>query len=118
MHSEFYVIGQETADVINETKQNGGRVIAVGTTANRVLETVADESGFVKAQTGWTDIFIYPGYRFKCIDALITNFHLPESTLIMLVSAFAGREFVNAAVPNGGGGTVSVFQLRYSMFIF
>ncbi len=110
MHSEFYVIGQETADVINETKQNGGRVIAVGTTANRVLETVADESGFVKAQTGWTDIFIYPGYRFKCIDALITNFHLPESTLIMLVSAFCGPRVCDAGVPNSGGGTVSVFS--------
>lgn len=118
MHSEFYVIGQETADVINETKQNGGRVIAVGTTANRVLETVADESGFVKAQTGWTDIFIYPGYRFKCVDALITNFHLPESTLIMLVSAFAGREFVMRAYQTAVEERYRFFSFGDSMFIF
>lgn len=94
MHAEFYILPEDAAQTINETKRSGGRVVAVGTTSNRVLETVADEQGMVRAQTGWTDIFIYPGYRFKCVDALITNFHLPESTLIMLVSAFAGREHV------------------------
>lgn len=94
MHSEFCIISQETADIINETKKNSGRVIAVGTTSCRTLESFADENGYIKAGSGWTDIFIYPGYRFRCIDALVTNFHLPESTLIMLVSALAGRENV------------------------
>lgn len=94
MHSEFYTIDEKTANTINETKKSGGKVFCVGTTSNRVLETVSDENGFVKAATGWTDIFIYPGYRFKCADALITNFHLPESTLIMLVSAFAGKDSI------------------------
>ena len=92
MHSEFCMIPQETADAINETKANGGRVIAVGTTSCRTLESFAEEDGFMSAKSGWTKIFIYPGYKFKCIDALITNFHLPESTLIMLISAFAGRD--------------------------
>ena len=92
MHSEFCIVSQETADAINSTKDSGGRVIAVGTTSCRTLESFADENGRMKAASGWTDIFIYPGYRFKCIDALVTNFHLPESTLIMLVSALAGRE--------------------------
>lgn len=94
MHSEFYVMDDKAANIINETKKRGGRVISVGTTSNRVVETIADENGFVLPKTGWTDIFIYPGYKFKCVDALITNFHLPESTLIMLVSAFAGKENV------------------------
>ena len=94
MHSEFCVIPPETADLINATRQNGGRVVAVGTTSCRTLESFADEDGHLEAASGWTNIFIYPGYRFKCIDALITNFHLPESTLIMLVSALAGREHV------------------------
>ncbi len=92
MHSEFYALSAGAAKDINDTKKAGGRIVAVGTTAGRVLETVADANGHVCEQSGWTDIFIYPGYRFKCTDALITNFHLPESTLIMLVSAFAGRE--------------------------
>ena len=92
MHSEFCVISRETADSVNETKRNGGRVIAVGTTSCRTLESFAAEDGHLEPASGWTDIFIYPGYRFKCIDALVTNFHLPESTLIMLVSALAGRE--------------------------
>lgn len=104
MHSEFCMIPQETADIVNETKKNGGRIISVGTTSCRTLESFAEEDGTLKASSGWTDIFIYPGYRFKCIDALITNFHLPESTLIMLVSALAGRENVlnayKAAVEN------------------
>ena len=94
MHSEFCIITPETAETINSTKQEGGRVIAVGTTSCRTLESFADEDGLIQAGSRWTDIFIYPGYRFKCIDALITNFHLPESTLIMLVSALAGRESV------------------------
>ncbi len=94
MHSEFYVIEQDACDKINTAKENGKRVICVGTTSNRVVETVADENGRLAPQTGWTDIFIYPGYKFKCVDALITNFHLPESTLIMLVSAFAGKDSI------------------------
>ena len=94
MHSEFCMVPQATADLINETKQNGGRIVAVGTTSCRTLESFALEDGHLEASSGWTNIFIYPGYRFKCIDALITNFHLPESTLIMLVSALAGREHV------------------------
>lgn len=94
MHSEYYEISQEAADVINRTKEEGHRVIAVGTTSTRTLESASDENGFLKACSGWTDIFIYPGYSFRVIDALITNFHLPESTLIMLVSAFAGKESV------------------------
>lgn len=94
MHSEYYEITEETARIINETKKNGGRVICVGTTSTRVVESASDENGCLKATTGYTNIFIYPGYRFKCLDALITNFHLPKSTLIMLVSALAGREHV------------------------
>ena len=97
MHSEFYIMPDETADVINRTKAEGGRVIAVGTTSCRTLESCADSEGRVTASSGFTDIFIYPGYSFKCLDALITNFHLPESTLIMLVSALAGRENIMSA---------------------
>ena len=97
MHSEHFYIKQEDADKINQAKQNGKRVIAVGTTSCRVLETIADEKGMVKPTEGDTQIFIYPGYRFKCLDALITNFHLPESTLLMLVSALAGREYIMKA---------------------
>lgn len=92
MHSEHYMMPEETAKLINETKKNGGRVFAVGTTCCRTLESVAKKCGEIRADDDWTDIFIYPGYEFKCIDALITNFHLPESTLIMLVSAFCGYE--------------------------
>ena len=92
MHTEYYVIDEENAEKINKAKREGRRVIAVGTTSVRTLETVADEEGFVKAQSGDTSIFIYPPYRFKCVEGLITNFHLPESTLVMLVSAFASRE--------------------------
>ena len=94
MHSEFYMVSQEAADKINNAKKNGGRIISVGTTSTRTLEAASDENGMLKECSGWTDIFIYPGYRFKILDALITNFHLPESTLVMLVSAFAGREHV------------------------
>lgn len=92
MHSEHYWLPKETAEIINETKKKGGRVVAVGTTSCRTLEAVGTEKGKIEESEGWTDIFIYPGYKFKCIDALITNFHLPESTLIMLVSAFCGYE--------------------------
>ena len=92
MHSEFYIVEQEEADKINTAKKRGNRIISVGTTSTRTLESVADENGIVKAGSGWTDIFIYPGYEFKVIDCLITNFHLPESTLLMLVSAFSTRE--------------------------
>lgn len=94
MHSEFYQVDKEAADIINKTKADGGRVIAVGTTSTRTLESVADENGHIPVKSGWTEIFIYPGYKFKAIDCLITNFHLPESTLVMLVSALAGRENV------------------------
>ena len=92
MHSEYYVVEQEEADKINTCRKNGGRIIAVGTTSTRTLESVTDENGVVHAKSGWTKIFIYPGYKFKAIDCLITNFHLPESTLIMLVAALVGRE--------------------------
>lgn len=94
MHSEFYMVSQEAADKINRAKENGHRVIAVGTTSTRTLEAAADENGHLQETSGWTEIFIYPGYQFKVIDALITNFHLPQSTLVMLVSALAGREHV------------------------
>lgn len=94
MHSEFYMVSQEAADKINRAKESGHRVIAVGTTSTRTLEAAADENGRLHATSGWTEIFIYPGYQFKVIDALITNFHLPQSTLVMLVSALAGREHV------------------------
>ena len=97
MHTEWYEVNAEAAEIINETKRNGGRVICVGTTSCRTIESVADENGYMKAKTGETDIFIYPGYKFKVMDGLITNFHLPESTLVMLVSAFAGKENVLAA---------------------
>ncbi len=94
MHSEYFVMSEESADIINNVRKNGGRVVSVGTTSTRVLESTVDDNGTVHAFAGETDIFIYPGYKFKCVDALITNFHLPESTLVMLVSAFAGREFI------------------------
>ncbi|MEE1195793.1 MAG: tRNA preQ1(34) S-adenosylmethionine ribosyltransferase-isomerase QueA [Lachnospiraceae bacterium] len=94
MHSEFYVVEEDQARIINDTKAAGHRVISVGTTSCRTLESAADENGILQAKSGWTEIFIYPGYQFKCIDGLITNFHLPESTLLMLVSALAGKENV------------------------
>ena len=97
MHSEFYMVEEDQAKLINDTKKNGGRVISVGTTSCRTLESAAGEDGIVKAGSGWTEIFIYPGYKFKAIDGLITNFHLPESTLLMLVSALAGKEHIMAA---------------------
>ena len=111
MHSEFYIVEEDQAKLINDTKKNGGRVIAVGTTSCRTLESATGEDGIVKATSGWTEIFIYPGYQFKCIDALITNFHLPESTLLMLVSALAGKEKIMHAYE------VAV-QERYRFFSF
>ncbi|GIM28632.1 S-adenosylmethionine:tRNA ribosyltransferase-isomerase [Clostridium polyendosporum] len=117
MHSEFYQLSKESAEIINDTKRKGNRVIAVGTTSTRTLETIADENGFMRETNGWTNIFIYPGYRFKVVDALITNFHLPESTLIMLVSALAGKENVmnayNTAVKEG----YRFFSFGDAMFI-
>ena len=97
MHSEFYVVEEDKAKLINDTKKNGGRIISVGTTSCRTLESAADEDGNLQAKSGWTEIFIYPGYQFKIIDGLITNFHLPESTLLMLVSALAGKENIMKA---------------------
>ena len=97
MHSEFYVVEEEQAELINTTKRNGGRVISVGTTSCRTLESASGEDGILRSGSGWTEIFIYPGYRFKMIDGLITNFHLPESTLLMLVSALAGKERIMRA---------------------
>ena len=117
MHSEYCVIPQETADLINETKQSGGRVICVGTTSCRTVESQAAEDGTMRACAGWTDIFIYPGYRFKVMDALITNFHLPESTLIMLVSALAGRENVLAAYKEAVEKRYRFFSFGDAMFI-
>ena len=111
MHTEWYEVNAEAADIINETKRNGGRVICVGTTSCRTIESVADEKGYMKAKTGETDIFIYPGYKFKVMDGLITNFHLPESTLVMLVSAFAGKENVLAAYE-------TAVKERYRFFSF
>ena len=97
MHSEFYVVEEDQAELINRTKAEGGKVVCVGTTSCRTIESAADEQGVLHAGSGWTDIFIYPGYRFKILDRLITNFHLPESTLLMLVSALAGKEHIEAA---------------------
>ena len=117
MHSEFCMISGETAGIINETKQNGGRVICVGTTSCRTVESFAAEDGTLSERSGWTDIFIYPGYRFKVLDALITNFHLPQSTLIMLVSALAGRERVLAAYEAAVREKYRFFSFGDAMFI-
>ena len=118
MHSEFCQISQETADVINRTKARGGRVICVGTTSCRTIESFAAEDGTMTARSGWTNIFIYPGYRFKVLDALITNFHLPQSTLIMLVSALAGREHVLAAYEEAVREKYRFFSFGDAMFIY
>ena len=117
MHSEFYKIEQSEADKINKAKKEGHRVIAVGTTSTRTLESAADENGFLTEKSGWTAIFIYPGYQFKVIDALITNFHLPESTLVMLVSALAGREHVLAAYETAVEEKYRFFSFGDAMFI-
>lgn len=117
MHEEYCVIPQETADVVNRTKRDGGRVICVGTTSCRTIESWAGEDGALRAAAGWTDIFIYPGYRFKVLDGLITNFHLPESTLIMLVSALAGRENVLGAYRQAVERQYRFFSFGDAMFI-
>ena len=111
MHSEYYMVGEEAASKINQTKEAGGRVICVGTTSCRTLESASGEDGILRAGSGWTDIFIYPGYSFKLVDCLITNFHLPESTLVMLVSALAGREHILNAYQEA-------VQERYRFFSF
>lgn len=117
MHSEYCVISRETAETINEPKREGGRVICVGTTSCRTIESWANEDGTMEEKAGWTNIFIYPGYRFKVLDALVTNFHLPESTLIMLVSALAGRENVLAAYEEAVREKYRFFSFGDAMFI-
>ena len=117
MHSEFCIVPEETARIINETKAAGGRVVCVGTTSCRTLESFANPDGTMDAKSGWTNIFIYPGYRFKCMDALVTNFHLPESTLVMLVSAFAGREHVLNAYAEAVRERYRFFSFGDAMFI-
>ena len=117
MHSEFFQITEEAAQKINHAKENGGRVICVGTTSCRTIESAADEDGHLKACSGWTEIFIYPGYKFKVLDCLITNFHLPESTLVMLVSALAGREHVLAAYEEAVKERYRFFSFGDAMFI-
>ena len=118
MHSEFYNIDSETADKINRAKANKKRVISVGTTSTRTLESVAKEDGEVRAGSGWTEIFIYPGYEFKVIDALITNFHLPESTLLMLVSAFSSRDFILKAYEEAIKEEYRFFSFGDAMFLY
>ena len=118
MHSEYYIMDEDTAALINRTKEQGHQVFAVGTTACRTLETIADDAGRVRAQSGWTDIFIYPGYRFKLIDHLITNFHLPESTLMMLVSAFASRDMVMSAYQQAIEQEYRFFSFGDSMLLY
>lgn len=118
MHSEYYQLTQESADILNETKANGGRVVAVGTTSIRTLETIAQKfDGHLEADSGWTDIFISPGYTFKFVDAFLTNFHLPKSTLIMLVSAFAGRDFVMEAYRHAVEEQYRFFSFGDAMFV-
>ena len=117
MHSEYYHLDKENAELINKTKEAGKRVIAVGTTSSRTLETIGDENGRVREQSGWTDIFIYPGYKFKIVDNLITNFHLPESTLIMLVSALAGQDNIMNAYNTAVKEKYRFFSFGDSMFI-
>ena len=117
MHSEFYMVSQEAADKINNAKKNGGRIISVGTTSTRTLEAASDENGVLKECSGWTYIFIYPGYSFKVIDCLITNFHLPQSTLVMLVSALAGREHVLNAYKEAVEERYRFFSFGDAMFI-
>lgn len=117
MHSEFYMVTQEAADIINETKKKGGRVICVGTTSCRTIESAAAEDGTLRECSGWTDIFIYPGYQFKVLDALITNFHLPESTLVMLVSALAGRDHIIEAYKTAVEEKYRFFSFGDAMFI-
>ena len=118
MHSEHYYIKKEDAEKINNAKKNGGRIISVGTTSCRVLESIANENGLVQETEGDTSIFIYPGYKFKCIDALITNFHLPESTLLMLVSALAGKDYIMEAYKEAVEKKYRFFSFGDAMFIY
>ena len=117
MHSEFYIVEPEQAELINRVKKEGGKIVAVGTTSCRTLESATDESGILKAGSGWTEIFIYPGYQFKMIDRLITNFHLPESTLMMLVSALAGKDKIMAAYEEAVKERYRFFSFGDAMFI-
>lgn len=117
MHSEYYYLSKENADIINKTRLKGSKVISVGTTSTRVLETIADKNGVLKEQSGWTDIFIYPPYKFKCVNSLITNFHLPESTLLMLVSAFSSKEFIMDAYREAVDNKYRFFSFGDAMFI-
>ena len=117
MHSEYFEISEEACEKINKANKSGGRIISVGTTSTRVLETVADEDGFVHPTKGWTDIYIYPGFKFKCVDALITNFHLPESTLLMLVSALSSREIILKAYEEAVKEKYRFFSFGDCMFI-
>lgn len=117
MHSEFYQVSEETARIVNETKDRGGKIISVGTTSTRTLETIGDENGRIKECSGWTNIFIYPGYNFKVVDNLITNFHLPESTLIMLVSTLAGKDHVLNAYNEAVKERYRFFSFGDAMFI-
>ena len=118
MHSEYYIMDEETAGIINDTRAAGGKIWAVGTTATRTLETIAADDGTVRAQSGWTDIFIYPGYKFKAVDHLVTNFHLPESTLMMLISAFATREMVMNAYQEAIKEEYRFFSFGDSMLLY
>ena len=118
MHTEHFYIKPEDVEKINKTKQNGGRIISVGTTSTRVLESIADENGFVREVEGDTNIFIYPGYKFKCVDALITNFHLPESTLLMLVSALAGKDYIMSAYEEAVKEKYRFFSFGDAMLIY
>lgn len=118
MHSEFYIIRDDVAQKINKAKDEGRRIVAVGTTSIRTLESAADDKGYVKAKSGWTDIFIYPPYKFKCVDALITNFHLPESTLIMLVSSLSTREIILNAYNVAVKEKYRFFSFGDAMFIY
>ena len=117
MHSEYYILSKDTANLLNETKRNNKRIIAVGTTSTRVLETVCDEKGYFKENSGYTKIFIYPGYKFKAIDCLLTNFHLPKSTLIMLISALAGKDNVLRAYKHAVEEKYRFFSFGDCMFI-
>ena len=116
MHSEFYVVSEDAAEKINRAKENGKRIICVGTTSCRTIESVASEDGKMHAKTGWTDIFIYPGYKFKVVDNLITNFHLPESTLVMLVSALSKKEYVLSAYEEAVKEKYRFFSFGDAMF--
>ena len=117
MHSEYYYISNTNANIINNVRASGGRVVSVGTTSTRVLETIADDNGILEEKSGWTDIFIYPGYNFKIVDSLITNFHLPESTLMMLVSAFSSKENIFRAYQEAINNKYRFFSFGDAMII-